>query len=148
MKVIIVYKSIHQGNTRKIATVMAKTINADLMQPHEVDTCDLSEYDLIGFGSGIYGWRHHIDILQLAGRLPAMNMDAFIFSTRGMGSVSLCHKALKDKLLRKNFSIIGEFSCKCHNTVGPLKVIGGINKGRPNEHDMERVEEFIKNLVI
>ena len=50
--------------------------------PKEVLTSELSEYDLIGFGSGIYYGRRHKTLLNLGNKLPqAKNHKVFIFST-------------------------------------------------------------------
>jgi flavodoxin len=49
-------------------------------------------------------------------------------------------------LVNRGFSIAGEFSCKGWDTVGPLKLFGGINKGRPNEGDLEGARVFARRL--
>jgi len=36
MKTTIICKSIHQGNTLKVAKRMAKVLNAKIIEPHEV----------------------------------------------------------------------------------------------------------------
>jgi flavodoxin len=48
--------------------------------------------------------------------------------------------------VNRGFSITGEFSCKGWDTVGPLKLFGGINKGRPNEDDLEEARVFARGL--
>lgn len=148
MRTLIVYKSVHHGSTKKIAKAIAEVLKADLREPHEVDVDRIEEYDLIGFGSGIYWMKHHKEILQLASRLPKVKeKKAFIFSTHGSGSVALYHLPLKQKLKAKGFSIVGEFSCIAHDAAGILKLIGGINKGRPNEQDIEKAQKFAKSLT-
>jgi len=54
MNSLIIYQSIHHNNTEKIAQIMAKELNADLVKINQVKDLDVSGYDLIGFGSGIY----------------------------------------------------------------------------------------------
>ena len=66
MKILIVYMSYHHMNTEKIARAMAEVTGATLSKADEVDPGDLAGYDLIGFGSGIYGGKHHTSILALA----------------------------------------------------------------------------------
>ena len=146
MKALIIYISIHQGNTKKIAEKIAEVLNAELLNPNEVDEKTLTEYDLIGFGSGIYMGKHHKSLLNLIDKLPDMkNKKAFIFSTSGMDSSS-SHGALKNKLLEKGFNIVEEFSCKGFDKWGPFKLIGGINKGRPNEKDIIEAENLANSL--
>ena len=150
MKTVIIYISIHHGNTERIAKAMAEILTSELLEPHEVDVNALSKYDLIGFGSGIYSQKHHKALLNLVDKLPkAENKKAFIFSTSGMRKMRLFNKfgrPLKEKLLEKGFDIIGEFSCRGFDTVWPFKLIGGIGKGRPNKEDLQQAKNFAKDL--
>ncbi len=146
MKTLIICISTKYGNTEKIAKAMRDVLNADLLKPHEVNVDMLSKYDLIGFGSGIFYFKHHRVLLDIADKLQGSKKKAFIFSTGGMGSVKL-HKTLKDKLSKKGFTVIGEFCCKGFDTWGPYKLIGGRNKGRPNEKDFENARDFARNLL-
>ena len=146
MKSLIICTSFHHGNTEKVAKTMGEILDAPLMEPQIIDTETLSEYDLIGFGSGIYFSRHHKSLLELVDRLPYLNRKAFIFSTRGMGPIRIYHGPLRRRLLKKGFTIVGEFSCKGLDTDGPLAFMGGINKGRPSKLDLERAQKFAENL--
>jgi len=145
MKTLIIYYSKHHRNTEKIAKVIGKVLDADVVELHNLDMGRLAEYDLIGFGSGIYYSRHDKNLLEFANKLPHMDKKAFIFSTSGMG-LSVYHRALKKKILDKGLKLVGEFSCKGFDTVGPFQYIGGINKGRPNEADVARAKEFAETL--
>jgi len=146
MKVLIIYISIHYGNTEKIAKAMAEILNAELVKPSEIEIDTLSEYDLIGFGSGSYFWQHHKELLNLVKEIPHLYKKAFIFSTRGGGPAWLSHRGLKKELLAKGFDVIGEFSCKGFDTFGALKAIGGINKGKPDEKDLATARRFAMAL--
>ena len=57
------------------------------------------------------------------------------------------HKKLRKELIKKGFEIIGEFNCPGFDTFGPFKIFDGINKGRPNESDIQKVKEFAKDLI-
>ncbi len=150
MKTLIIYISMHHGNTEKIARAMAEVLNAKLLKPSEIDVDELSQYDLIGFGSGIYYGRHHKSLLNFIDKLPSLEgKKAFIFFTSGTRKLPLineCDKQLKEKLLEKGFNIIGIFSCRGFDTYGPFKYIGGTSKGRPNEKDLEQAKSFAKHL--
>lgn len=150
MKTLIIYESIHHGNTEKVAKVIADVLEAKLVKPEELDINTVAEYDLIGFGSGIYVGKHHKDLLNTVDKLSSQkDKKAFIFSTSGAGGgkgTDKNHKALKKKLTEKGFTIMGEFSCKGFDTVGPLKLIGGVNKGRPNEDDLSKAANFAGRL--
>jgi flavodoxin len=53
---------------------------------------------------------------------------------------------VKELLMNRGFSVVGEFSCKGWNTWGPLKLVGGTNKGRPNAEDLEEARAFARGL--
>ena len=149
MKSLIICVSIHHGNTEKVAREMAATLDAELVKPYDVDINALSKYDLIGFGSGIYMGKHHKSLLCLIDKLPALeNKKAFTFYTSGANRENRPYDSLPlgKELSEKGFDIIGEFSCLGWDTWGPLKLIGGKNKGRPNEEDLAKARDFAKGL--
>jgi len=59
MRALIILYSYHHKNTEKVAKAMAKILDAEVKTPKDVDPEDLKDYDLIGFGSGIYGASFH-----------------------------------------------------------------------------------------
>ena len=147
MENLIIYVSIHHGNTEKVAKAMAEILSAELVKPDDVDITALSKYDLIGFGSGIYFGKHHKSLLSLVDKLPVLkNKKAFIFYTSG-GDKSDSDRELREKLLAKGFDIIGAFSCPGWDTWGPLRLFGGIYQGRPNKEDLEKARNFAKDLL-
>jgi flavodoxin len=151
MKTVVIYQSRHQGNTEKIATEMARVLNAELRKPDAVDIHTIAENDLIGFGSGIYWGKHDKRLFNLIDRLPLQKgKKAFIFATSGREEgrvLNKFNKRITRKLLAKGFTLVGEFSCRGFDTVGPLKLIGGIHKGRPNKADLEAAARFAKDLL-
>jgi flavodoxin len=146
MKTLIIYQSIHHGNTEKIAKKIAEVLGADLKKPNEVKPEDLANYDLIGFGSGIYYTRFHISILKFIDLLPEMSSKkAFIFYTHG-ARVEKFGKKFAEKLTAKGFSLAGVFHCRGFDTFGPFKLIGGLCKGHPDEKDLTAAAQFAENL--
>jgi len=151
MKTLIVYVSIHHGNTEKIAKAIAEVLNADLLKLTEVRVNNLEQYDLLGFGSGIYYGRHFKGILNFADKLNNQKGKmAFIFSTSGVGIIPIVNdfdKPLQKRLLRKGFKIVGEFNCRGWDTYPfIIKPFGGISKGRPNKKDIENAKRFAEYL--
>ncbi|MGZ5511487.1 MAG: flavodoxin domain-containing protein, partial [Nitrososphaeraceae archaeon] len=59
MKVLIIYHSEHHQNTEKIARTMATKIESELKEAKDVNIEDINNYDIIGFGSGVYRGRLH-----------------------------------------------------------------------------------------
>lgn len=161
---LIVLVSYHHKNTEKIAKVLAEVLNASIITPQHVRVDELQEYDLIGFGSGIYGGKNHRSLLDLADSMPlSSGKKAFIFSTNGapvsvygsarysgqaeyLKMVDKNHLPLREKLQSKGYEVIDDFSCAGLNTNSFLKLFGGINKGRPNNEDLRDAEEFAREL--
>ena len=150
MKSLLVLYSYHHMNTEKIANIFAKVLDAQIKTPQQINPEELQEYRLIGFGSGIYGEKHHKFLLDLTDTLPQVtNRNAFIFSTSaimGEAKVAKDHSLLRQKLQSKGYTIVDEFACKGFNTNSFMKYFGGMNKGRPNAEDLKHAEEFAQNL--
>ena len=150
MKSLLVVFSYHHMNTEKIAKVFAKVLDAEIKTPQQTDPEELHEYGLIGFGAGIDGGKHYKPLLDLADKLPQVtNKKAFIFSTAaltGEKKAAKDHSTLREKLQSKGYEIVDEFQCKGFNTNSFMRFFGGMNKGRPNDEDLERAEEFALSL--
>lgn len=150
MKSILVLYSYHHMNTEKIAEVFAKVLDAKIKTPNQVKPEEIEEYDLVGFGSGIYSAKHDESLLELADKLPQVTgKKAFLFSTAGITGKSKAtkdHSKLREKLESKGYIVVDEFQCKGFNTNSFLKLFGGMNKGRPNARDLKNAEEFSLNL--
>jgi hypothetical protein len=111
-----------------------------------------------GFCSGIDSAKHYGPLLDFVDALPRVsNQKAFIFSTCGVpgalvGGEMLVrqiagnHAALRQKLRNKGYVIIDEFGCVGFNTNSFLKLLGGLNRGRPNADDLRCAEEFAEDL--
>ncbi|NVM35450.1 MAG: flavodoxin family protein [Candidatus Lokiarchaeota archaeon] len=151
MRSLIILYSYHHNNTEKIAKVFAEVLDAQIKTPKEINLEDLDDYDLIGFGSGIYSAKHHKFLIDLANTLPEVsNRKAFIFSTAALTNkkkLTKDHQLLREKLLSKGYVILNEFQCKGFNTNSFLKYFKGMNKGRPNAEDFKRAKEFAHNLI-
>ena len=151
---LIVLFSYFHHNTEKIAKVFAEVFNAQILKPQEVDPQGLDRYKLIGFGSGIYDYKQHKSLFDLADKIPqAVDQKVFLFSTCGVPSpfvnektITGNHLPLRDKLETKGYEIVGEFGCAGYNTNSFLKYIGGINKGRPSAEDLVNAREFASDL--
>ena len=138
MKSIVIYISYHHNNTEKIAKVLANTLSEEIKKVDQIDPNNLSDYDQIGFGSGIYFGKHHKNLLKFVEKLPSSNKKAFIFSTAGTlkgRGAQRYNETLKTALHKKGFEVIWEFGCLGFDTFALTKLVGGISKGRPNQED-------------
>jgi len=165
---LIILHSYHHNNTRKVAETIALVLGAEVKDPEAIRPQEIGKYRLLGFGSGIYGEKHHISLLDLAEELPVnAQRRVFLFSTFGAPSGAMdttgfgeecgsrterythkVHTALREKLTVKGYTVVGEFACPGWNTNSFLRFVGGINKGRPNERDLEEAKEFAHRLYI
>ena len=149
MKSLIVCVSISNGNTRRVADRMAEVLDAEVVEPEAVDVDRIDDYDLVGFGSGIYFNAVHSRLRRLIGRLPHVDGGrAFTFFTSGGPEVALVgySRPIRRQLASTGFDVLDSFSCRGVDTVGPLRFIGGVNKGRPNERDLDRAAAFALRL--
>lgn len=148
MKSLIIYESVCHGNTEKIAKAMTESLNADLIKINQVTAKSLMNYDLIGFGSGIFYGKLHKNVLGLIDKLPNVtNKKAFVFSTSGQGKIEF-NNNVKQNLSEKGFEVIGSFACKGYDTFGPFKLIGGIAKNRPDDNDIKMAKNFAEKLTL
>ena len=154
VKSLVVVFSYHHRNTEKIANACAKVLGAEVKTPQQVKPEEIAEYDLVGFGSGIYSATFDPSVLDLAGRLPqARDTKAFLFSTFGAPAVFAGgdfiknnHSQIREKLQEKGYTVIGEFGCAGWNTNSFLKYFGGLNKGRPDANDLQNAEAFARQM--
>ena len=95
MKTAIVYASVHHGNTKKIIDEIAKTNDVELIDATQTVEKDLSEYDLIGFASGVYGGKFHQSVLKFASVNLTDNKNVFL--------ISICAGIFRDKQFKRCF---------------------------------------------
>lgn len=149
MQVLIVCVSVSNRNTRKVADAMAEVFDARVVEPEEVDDDMVAEADLVGIGSGIFALNFHRRIREFVRQLPQVTeKPAFIFWTSGAPEPPIWSYAgrLTRRLEAKQFRVLDSFSCLGWDTWLPLRLIGGLNKGRPNDDDLDRARRFATDL--
>ena len=102
MKAIIIYVSTYQSNTLKVAQRMANELSAFLATTREAENIDLSDYDLIGLGSGINFAQHHLnsEIATSSSSPPAAvhSLESIIKHSKG-------YCQIKVEILSVNFPV-------------------------------------------
>ncbi|AAM03813.1 TPA: flavodoxin [Methanosarcina acetivorans] len=147
MKAVIVYASVHHGNTKKIAEAMASVISADVIDVTRKIKPDLSGYDVIGFASGVYFHTFHERIKKcIEENLFSKGQKVFLVATCGLGYRDYT-KGIKDILAKKHVSFIGNFQCRGWDTYGIFGKIGGIAKKHPNDRDLKEAQQFVLKTV-
>lgn len=143
MKSLIVYVS-KTGNTKKVAEAIARGLGCEAKEVSSHP--DLSGCHLVGFGSGVYYSRPAEELAAFIREINTTRLKAFVFVTYG-GRWQSTVENLKRLLSEKGIEIVGEFKAPGLDKYGPLKLVGGIKKGRPNANDLKEAEEFGRSLM-
>ncbi|MFH9747235.1 flavodoxin family protein [Streptomyces anulatus] len=148
MKVVIVCASVAHGNTRRVADSMAQVLGAKVVSPEQADLAELAAADLVGFGSGVFYQRLHPRLTDFVKALPTGRGRAFVFATSGLPELPLAPftRSVVRLLEGKGFEVDGNFSCRALDTMMPFKLVGGIQKQRPNDRDLAAARAFATRL--
>ena len=145
MKTAIIYYSEHHNNTKKILDAIAKTNEVTLINASEITHTNLSTYDMIGFASGIYYSKFHESVLQFAEKNLPKKKKVFFIYTCGVKRKNYID-AMKEIVDSKNAQLLGAYGCLGFDTYGPLKFIGGVAKGHPNDVDISEAVKFFNEI--
>ena len=145
MKNAVCYYSHHHNNTLQVLKAMAQAAPLDLIDVASCQAAHLEHYACIGFASGIYGFEVHKSVVEFARQhLPQGTPVFFVYTygvSRGVGA-----RALEAVAQEKGCPVLGEFGCRGYDTFGPLRLIGGIAKGHPDQFDLERARAFYQKI--
>ena len=137
-KICIIYDSKHNMNTEKLVLSLKETYDSiDIIKVNNFDINTLNNYQKIGLASGIYWRKFSKNIEELLNKILDSDVKNLFFRYE---------KKLIKRLEEKNKICLGIFSCKGFDNYGPFKLIGGINKGKPNEDDTQNLIKFLKNI--
>lgn len=147
--IVSVSRSPH-GNTAVLAECIATVLGAPILGPEEATPDVLSKADLIGFGSGIYYFDYARELVDAVKRLPDMGgRAAFAFSTSGTPEPPFRRYTTKfeRQLTNTGFAVVGSFTSRGFDTWGPARLLGGVNKCRPDADDLDRGRTFARGLL-
>lgn len=146
MKTAIVFYSKHHGSTKKLLDAIAAEHDVALIDAAEMQNAELTDYEMIGFASGIYYSKFHKSVLDVARKNLPQNKRVFFLYTYGAKKEGYT-RAIAEAVKPSGAAVVGEYGCYGFNTFGPFKLIGGIAKGRPNEADIEQAVQFYCGLT-
>ena len=146
MKTAIAYYSEHHGNTKKLLdAICAVDKEVTLIDVTEKREVNLSDYDRIGFASGIYFSKFAEQVLSFAGvNLPA-EKSVFFIATCG-NPMKIYFNSIRKVANDKQCKVLGEHLCLGYDTFGPFKLVGGIQKGHPTEQEIRDAVAFYQGL--
>lgn len=145
MKSAIVYYSKHHGNTMKLIEAIATKHDITAIDVTKVKDADLSQYDAVGFASGIYYSKFHKTVLEFAEKNLPKGKPVFFLYTYG-AKKSGYTKAISEAVSKHDAKVLGEYGCFGFNTFGPFKLIGGIAKGHPTADELKAAVDFYASL--
>ncbi|MFM8291504.1 MAG: flavodoxin domain-containing protein [Planctomycetia bacterium] len=150
-RTLVICKSVHHGNTARVAGRIAEVLRAEVAEPESVPYTALDGYDLVGFGSGVSYGRFHAALQEWLRGLPdaaVARQPAFVFSTSGLSCLwRLWHRPFTRELARRGFRVCGEFHCRGFDSWGPLWFAGGINRWHPDDRDLDRAAAFARRIA-
>ncbi|SIR89569.1 flavodoxin domain-containing protein [Williamsia sterculiae] len=141
-------RSPHQ-NTRRVADVFAEELDAAIITPEDATPDVVASADLVGFGSGIYFMNFAAELRQCVSRLSDMSgRRAFVFATSGLPQppVRRYVDRFTGELRRRGFTVEETLLLRGYDTWGPTRVVGGLNKDRPDAADLDRADDVARRL--
>jgi len=145
LKVAIAYYSQHHGNTKKLLDAIKNLGDVKLINVVECKEADLSVYDIIGFASGTYFAKFSKAVIEFAKNNLPDKKQVFLIYTYGVKRDYT--KGMKRIIEEKSCRLLGSYGCRGFDTFGPLKLIGGIAKGHPDENDLKGAIEFFRKII-
>ena len=145
-KAAIVYASRHHQNTYRLVQAISEKYDVVLINAERQKQADLSQYDLIGFASGIDFGKFYVSVEEfLKANLPENKKVFFLYTCAKKNSKFT--ECIKIEAIKKSAVIMGEYGCRGYNTYGPWKLIGGMNKNHPSPKELEESIRFYEVLL-
>jgi hypothetical protein len=147
-KIAIVYCSPHHGNTRKLLdAIVSAHPDVTLIQAGE-DAFSPEQYDVIGFASGVYAGKLHRTVRKALASADGKGRRAFVIYTCGDTQGGKYGESCMNDLRRQGFETLGYFWCVGWDSFGPLRLVGGVNKGKPDADDIAGAVKFYESLNV
>lgn len=149
LKTIILYRSKHHGNTKKVVDAIAAaypgvdTVDVATLGKNEYP--DVSGYHLVGAASGIYYGGMDKDLKRVLEHVLQPQDQVFGLITYG-GNEKWHGRDLAAVCQVRFANLQTIHGCLGYDTFGPFKLVGGMNKGRPNAEDIQGAVDFYGRL--
>jgi flavodoxin len=135
-KTIVIYDSL-TGNTKKVAEVIAKTLNCSAVPVDKFS----GKADIMIIGTPVHGMRPSVKIKEFLSQVSAPKFAFFCtYGVPGLGKkmADSCLKFMRSKV---HGDVIGVFRCAGFHQF--LKT----SKGHPDEDDLEAARGFAEDLI-
>ncbi len=146
MKTVIIYASVHHGNTKKIVEAIASKNDVAVFDILSKGEINLEEYDCIGIASGIAYGKYYPQMIKFVEENLPGNKKVFFIHTAGSPRENH-NSAVKAVAKSGGCECLGTYFCKGFDTYGPFKLIGGIAKGHPDSTEIQGAVDFFDKIV-
>lgn len=140
--------------TTHITTAIPKKLLDAIEKKHEVTLIDvtagkeydLSDFDLIGFASGIYAFGISKEIVSFAEHnLPDHKKVFYIYTSAFITDLNL--RELGDLFKTRSADFLGSYYAQGFITWGPFAIGGGSKKGHPTQDEIDGAVGFYEGLL-
>lgn len=145
-KTLILYRSPHHGNTKKLLDAIVKAHPDVVLAKAGKDSFDDAQYELIGIASGVYAGKPHRAVRKALDGLRGGGRKAFAVYTCGDNAGGKYGERFMALLRERGFDPAGFYWSAAWDSFGPLRLVGGVNKGRPNEDEIQGAVKFYEGL--
>ncbi len=145
-KTLILYRSPHHGNTKKLLDAIVKAHPDVVLAKAGEDSFDDSQFEIIGIASGVYNSKLHRTVRKALESLSGNGRKAFAVYTCGDKEGGKYGERYMSMLRDRGFAPAGFYWSVAWDSFGPLRLIGGINKDRPNEEEIRGAAAFYEGL--
>ena len=144
----IIYDSFHKKNTEKVLLAIKEHYpDVNLIKAKDFDKANIEDAELVGIASGIYYGAFSKRMKPVMEKVFESKADnIFYMYTAGIRNQKY-EMILQNKTEEAKKKFLGIWFCKGHDTFGPFKLIGGLNKNRPNQEDIQSALKFFENLI-
>lgn len=126
---------------------MSEAAPATVARLEDIKNYVPDEYDIIGFGSGIYAGNFNRKLIKYVKETEFKTKNCFVFSTSTSGNADKNNAKFIKLLESKNMHVLGSFACKGLNQWFIFGIGGGKNKGHPDIEDFDAAQNFIEGII-
>ena len=130
----------------KIAEAMSEAVALNIVDIADAANYNLGDYDIVGFGSGIYAGKFAKKIVKLIDNNIDDLKNVFLFSTSGTGKEKY-NQSLVDYLNQCGKNVLGSFACRGLCKWFIFAIGGGVSKGHPDGEDFDAAQTFIEQVI-
>ena len=148
-KTLIVYASDSAAHhTKDCVKVMAEYMECRYTDINKVAKLDVSEFDMVGFASGIYNGKISDKLYEAIKDVELrFDQNTFLLITHAKKLDEKYVKSLENLLKSKEAGFLFTHDCPASDVLGNTGMAGRSSKDRPYLNDMVKVENFAADLI-